>query len=180
MRKWISLRWKTILISLVVVNLIGLSQILNPISYVSTPVPSTSRKLSQDFNGAPVVALQAEPVTPIAVRPTTLQSESDSGSTTITTMPSMSERNFSNLMERRISRIRRQCRLTSATKGGAMWNNVLMLPDKDFVYCPVFKAGTSLWLEKFIQLSGKSLDKRFDNKGKLERARVGLSSHNIC
>ena len=84
----------------------------------------------------------------------------------------MSDKNFTDLMDQRNSKIKRQCRLTSTVKCGAMSANILMLPEKDFVYCPVFKAGSTLWLTKLVKLSEKSLDQRYANKARLDKARV--------
>ena len=53
-----------------------------------------------------------------------------------------------------------------------MSNNLLLIPEKDFAYCAVFKAGSSAWLEKVVKLSGKSPSPRFTHEQVLLKAKV--------
>ena len=53
-----------------------------------------------------------------------------------------------------------------------MSNNLLLIPEKDFAYCAVFKAGSSAWLEKVVKLSGKSPSPRFTHEQVLQKAKV--------
>lgn len=52
-----------------------------------------------------------------------------------------------------------------------MSNNLLLIPEKDFTYCAVFKAGSSAWLEKVVKLSGKSPSPRFTHEQVLQKAK---------
>ena len=89
----------------------------------------------------------------------------------VTDVHSFDMEDFMRLMSSRRQRIERVCKKRLKVPNSFMMNkNFFILNKQSIVWCPVFKAASSNWMEKIVKLSGKKLDPKFDNEWPIRRA----------
>ena len=62
--------------------------------------------------------------------------------------------NFLETIELRVKKVEEFCEVRN--NQGCQVNNILVLKEKNLVWCPVYKSGTSAWMTNLVHLSQQS------------------------
>jgi len=85
----------------------------------------------------------------------------------------MEEATFANLMKERRNRILQTCRSGDVTVNARLMTaNLFIIQDKDFLWCAVFKAASSSWMDKIVDLSGKVVPEKYQKEWPIVKAKA--------
>ena len=74
--------------------------------------------------------------------------------TTTTTTASITTTTFLETIEKRVKKVEEFCKVK--TNPGQTIRNLLVLKERNLVWCPVYKSGSSAWMKILVHLSNKS------------------------